>query len=153
MRPGRRLAVDVGLARIGLAISDQSSILSSPLATVARAQTLDESCDLILAEVAEFEIVEIYVGLPVGLSGNETNSTKDALALAVGLSSKVNCQVRLIDERMTTVSATANLREHGISAKKQRKIIDQEAAALILENALNQERVQGTPPGRSIEEL
>lgn len=153
MRSGRRLAIDVGKARVGLAISDQSGLLASPLATVRRAETIDETVDALLAEVESFELLEIYVGLPISLSGQITASTFDALELADALQSRTAVEVRYIDERLTTVSASANLREHGINSKKQRNIIDQEAAALILDSALNQERIKGTPPGRTRGEL
>lgn len=153
MRSGRRLAIDVGKARVGLAISDQSGILASPLATIKRLDSNSETIDALLGEVAEYSLLEIYVGLPISLSGENTASTQDAIDLAIELEKRSSTPIRFIDERLTTVSATSNLRQHGISAKNQRKIIDQEAAALILENALNQERVQGTPPGRTASEL
>jgi putative Holliday junction resolvase len=153
VRPGRRLAIDVGKARIGLALSDASGILASPLATLPRLESDSQTIEAVVKQVADYDIVEIYVGLPIGLSGQNTQSTGDAIAIAELLEQYFACSVRLIDERLTTVSATANLRQHGISAKNQRMIIDQEAAALILENALKQERVQGTPPGRTISEL
>jgi putative Holliday junction resolvase len=153
VRSGRRLAIDVGKVRVGLAISDQSGILASPLATIKRHDSNSETIDALLGEIAEYSLLEIYVGLPISLSGDNTASTQDAIDLALELEKRLSTPIRFIDERLTTVSATANLRQHGISAKNQRKIIDQEAAALILENALNQERVQGTPPGRSPIEL
>ncbi|MFM6980783.1 MAG: Holliday junction resolvase RuvX [Micrococcales bacterium] len=153
MRLGRRLGVDVGKVRIGLAVSDLHGILASPLATVVRAESLSETAERILKETADFELLEIYAGLPIGMQGQHTASTQDAIDVMAELARVCNCEIRFIDERLTTVSASANLRQHGISSKNQRQIIDQEAAVLILENALNQERVSGTTPGRTFSEL
>ena len=83
LRPGRRLAVDVGKARIGLAITDVHAILASPLATVSRSAETQVSIDEVLAHAAEQgELLEIYVGVPVNLQGLVTESTKDAVEFA-----------------------------------------------------------------------
>lgn len=153
MRTGRRLAIDVGKVRVGLAVSDQSGIVARPLATIQRQETLSGTIELIAKAVEDYFLLEIYVGLPLALGGGVTASTEDAINFAKALESKIDVAVRMIDERLSTVTATANLTNSGFSAKKQRKIIDQEAAALILENALNQERLQGTPPGRTTSEF
>ena len=150
MRTGRRLAVDVGKARVGLAISDQDGILASPFETVARHATLEDTALAITKAVDDYFFIETYVGLPLSLSGNETASTQDALALAFAIGEVIDCEVRLIDERLTTVSATANLRLAGKTAKNSRSIIDQEAAAIILEQALAGEKATGNQPGRPL---
>jgi putative Holliday junction resolvase len=154
MRKGRRLAIDVGKARIGLAISDQDGILAVPFATVARVQdSLDSTVSAFVSAVDDYSFIEAYVGLPIGLSGHSTASTDDAVEVGTRLATALGLEAFFIDERLTTVSATANLRLAGKTAKNSRQIIDQEAAAIILEQALQHEKQQGSRPGRSREEL
>ena len=151
MRKGRRLAVDVGKARVGLAISDQDGILASPFATVGRSAGLSESVLAVASAIADYSFIEVYVGLPVSLAGGSTPSTQDAVDFAFALSRELNLEVRFIDERLTTVSAGANLRLAGKNAKNSRGVIDQEAAAIILEQALAGEKLSGTQPGQALE--
>ena len=147
MRKGRRLAVDVGKARIGLAISDQDGILATPFETVARQETIQASAAAVAKAVDDYFFLEAYVGLPLSLNGSHTPSTADAIALAHAIAGALDVEVRLIDERLTTVSASANLRLAGKNAKTSRSVIDQEAAAIILEQALAGERATGNPAG------
>lgn len=147
MRKGRRLAVDVGKARIGLAISDQDGILATPFETVARQETIEASATAVAKAVDDYFFIEAYVGLPLSLNGSHTPSTADAIALAHAIAAVLAVEVRLIDERLTTVSASANLRLAGKNAKTSRSVIDQEAAAIILEQALAGERATGNPAG------
>jgi putative Holliday junction resolvase len=153
MRKGRRLAVDVGKARIGLAISDQDGILATPFETVARAETIADSAAAVARAVDDYSFLEVYVGLPLSLGGGHTQSTEDAIALAHAIGDVLQVPVRLIDERLTTVTASANLRLSGRNAKNSRSIIDQEAAAIILEQALSGERSTGAAPGSELPSL
>jgi len=158
MRPGRRLAIDVGKARIGVAICDTHGILASGVATVARQPDLAESARLIIATVEQNDIemndvLEVYVGLPTNLKGQGTESTRDALSVARALSMLVSAEVRLVDERLTTVSAAAALRSSGVSSKKGRGFIDQIAATLILEQALAVEKASGQAPGSALSDF
>ncbi|MFM5905820.1 MAG: Holliday junction resolvase RuvX [Micrococcales bacterium] len=154
MRKGRRLAVDVGKARIGLAISDQEGIIASPLATVKRnLESIADTLTAVHGEIDDFVFLEIYVGLPIGLNGNSTPSTADALLVGEALGSELGLAVRYIDERLTSVSAAANLRLAGKNSKNSRSVIDQEAAAIILEQALQAEKQLGHSPGRSYSDL
>ena len=150
MRKGRRLAVDVGKARIGLAISDQDGILATPFQTVARLEALELSAAAVCKSIDDFTFIEVYVGLPLNLQGKPTPSTQDALDLAQAIADSLAVPVRLIDERLTTVTASANLRLAGKNSKNSRHIVDQEAAAIILEQALNSERATNSVPGISI---
>jgi putative holliday junction resolvase len=153
VRSGRRLAVDVGKVRVGLAISDFHGILASPLQNVARQVDDIETAKLILEAIGDEDIIEIYVGLPVGMSGNSTASTDDAVALATELSKSITTPVRMIDERLTTVSASAALRSSGKSSKDGRKVIDQIAATMILEQALATEKSTDRLPGTALADL
>ena len=153
MRSGRRLAVDVGKVRVGLAISDFHGILASPLQNVARQVEDSETIRLIQSAIADEDILEIYVGLPVSMSGGSTASTDDAVAIAHALAEVIEIPVRMIDERLTTVSASAALRSSGKNSRDGRKVIDQIAATMILEQALSIEKNTDRAPGIELGEL
>lgn len=151
-RKGKRVAIDVGKARIGVAICDQDGILASPLAVVARRESLDESVREVLDQFADQEVIEAYVGLPTSLRGGATASTEDAIAFATAFEAATDLDVRLIDERLTTVSASNALQASGKNTKMQRGVIDAVAACLILEQAIAIERSQFSQPGLSLEQ-
>ena len=153
LRPGRRLAVDVGQARVGLAVTDIHAILASPLATVSRLESTTDSVDSVIRAISEVgEILEIYVGVPINLQGKSTLSTDDALTFAVSLQEASGLEVRLIDERLTTSLANNQLKQIGKSQKDARPTIDQMAAVAILEFALSVEKNTGLAPGLGIQE-
>jgi putative Holliday junction resolvase len=145
------LAVDVGQARIGLAISDFHGILASPLATVQANDDVSFVCSEIM-NIAERdgELLEIYVGIPINLQGKSTASTHSALSFAETLANQTSTPVYLLDERMTTSLAIAQLKEVGKSQKDARSTIDQMAAVAILEYALTLEKQSGQQPGAEI---
>ena len=153
LRPGRRLAVDVGKARIGLAISDIHAILASPLATVARDSNAQKSVDEILAlATADGDLLEIYVGVPVNLQGSVTSSTLDAVDFATLISESSTTPVLLVDERLTTSLANSQLLAIGKTQKSARSTIDQMAAVAILEYALTLEKISLQRPGLAVSE-
>ncbi len=153
MQTGRRLAVDVGTVRVGLAVSDFHGILASGLAIADRKANLEETCVEVLKHVSEVEPMVAYVGLPLNMSGRATASTGDAIEVGRALAAVLACPVRFIDERMTTVTAANALKASGKSSKAGRKIIDQIAATVILEQALQIERTTGQLAGKAYEEL
>jgi putative holliday junction resolvase len=143
-----RIGIDVGKARVGLARSDRDGLLATPVATIARgATTMDE----LRAVVADLAPIEIVVGLPISLSGRDTASTTDARDFADEVASWADARVRLVDERLSTVTAQRHLRESGRRAKGSRPVIDQVAAVIILQNALDFERTAGRPPGEPVD--
>ena len=144
MRAGARLGVDVGKVRIGIARSDPHGLLATPVETVARG---DGDVERILVLAAEIDAIELIVGLPLSLSGTPTASTDDATGFAARLAGATELPVRLVDERLTTVSAQAALRASGRSSRQSRSVIDQVAAVIIVQHALDFERAAGTPPG------
>jgi putative holliday junction resolvase len=153
LRPGRRLAIDVGRARIGLAITDIHAILASPLATVQRTESIEDSVNAVLqAALDSGDLLEIYVGMPVNLRGESTLSTDDSLSFAEVLQARTEVPVRLLDERLTTSMANAQLKQVGKSQKEARSTIDQMAAVAILEFALSVESNTGNQPGLSVED-
>jgi len=148
LRPGVRLAVDVGSARIGVACCDADGMLASPLATVRRGRGD-------LAEIARLardrQAIQIVVGLPTGLSGRAGHAAGQARDFAGALARVVApMQVRLVDERFTTVMAHAALREGGRNSRERRTVVDQAAAALLLQGALDAERRTGSPAGELV---
>ena len=150
MRPGVRLGIDPGDARIGVARSDPSGFLATPVETVRRGKG-----DLArIARILEEEgAVEIVVGLPRSLSGREGPAAVKAREFAAQLARRVApVPVRLCDERLTTVSAEAMLRDRGRKGTKRRAVVDQAAAVLILQHALDTERTSGVAPGEILEE-
>jgi len=147
MRLGARIAVDVGKARIGLARSDPHGLIATPVETVPRDASGSADVRRILEVAAEADCVELVVGLPLALSGRATASTDDAEGFARRLADATDIPVRLVDERLSTVSAQSALRSSGRGSRKQRPVIDQVAAVIILQHALESERAAGSPPG------
>lgn len=148
MRSGVRLGVDLGDARIGVARSDPSGLIATPVETVARG-----AGDLarLRALVVEEEACEVVLGLPRSLSGGEGPAAVKARAFAEQLATVVApVRVRLCDERLSTVSAEAALRERGRKGQRRRAVVDQAAAVVILQNALDTERSTGAPPGEML---
>ena len=149
MRAGVRLGVDAGKARVGVAACDRDGLLATPVATLSRgAGTIGD----LRALVDEYQVLEIVVGLPLSLRGDDTPSTADARALAGELAAAVEVPVRLVDERLSTVSAQRALHQSGRSVKASRPVIDQVAAVIILQNALDFERSAGRPPGAVVDQ-
>ncbi|PRI12223.1 Holliday junction resolvase RuvX [Leucobacter massiliensis] len=156
MRRGTRLAVDVGKARIGVARCDPHGMLATPLETVQRDGGGATDLARILALAEEFEAIEVVVGLPLNLRGERTPSTDDAVRFAERLAARASAApqgpaVRLVDERLSTVSAQGQLRQAGKNTKNSRSVIDQAAAVVILQHALDVERARGEAPGRAVE--
>lgn len=144
---GRRLGIDVGTVRIGVAVSDPDGILATPVETIRRDRT-DKHVRRLTRLVNELEAVEVVVGLPRTLADRSGSSARDAVELAEQLDRRIApTPVRLSDERLTTVAAQRALREAGIRAKGQRSMIDQAAAVGILQNWLDQRRAALTAHG------
>lgn len=150
MRIGRRLAVDVGKVRLGIALCDREAILASPLDAIARSSSLEDTVISIAKLVHQYEVIEVYVGDPISLSGKETESTGDARSIASELSKSVAIPVRMIDERFTTVTAASKLRAAGVRARDSKTIIDSASAVEILETALSSEKSSGFAPGQLV---
>jgi putative holliday junction resolvase len=133
--------------RIGVAGSDPDGMIATPIATVARGAG---DVAQILAIAAEYAAFELIVGLPLALSGRHTASTDDAVGFATTLAATGGIPVRMVDERLSTVSAQRGLRASGRTVKRSRSVIDQAAAVIILQQALDFERSGGIPPGTQI---
>jgi putative Holliday junction resolvase len=153
MRGGRRLGVDVGDVRIGVATCDPEGMLATPVETVAAGQ---HAVARLVALAQEYDVVEIVVGFPLSLSGDEGPAAAKVREFASRLAAAVETvDVRLVDERMSTMTAESHLRASGLagrkqSGKKRRAVVDQAAATVILQAALDAERTQGKPPGERV---
>jgi putative holliday junction resolvase len=137
---GRRLGIDVGAVRVGVALSDPDGVLATPLVTVPRDVAGGSDLTAIAGLVAEHEVVGIVLGLPRTLAGREGPAAEAARDFAAGLASVVDVPVELSDERLTTVVATQQLRERGVKGRKQRAVVDQAAAVAILQGWLDAAR-------------
>lgn len=154
MRTGVRLGIDVGKARVGVARSDLHGMLATPVETVPRDLAGDSAFQRIAEISDELDAFEVIVGLPLNLRGERTLSTDDAVEFAEQLAhrlSKSGVVVRLVDERLSTVSAQGQLRQAGKKTKQSRGIIDQAAAIVILQHALDIERARGDAAGSVVE--
>ena len=156
-RRGRRIGVDVGDARIGVASSDPDGMLATPVETVPAGPG---SLARLVAIAEEYQAVEVVVGLPRSLNGSEGPAAVKVRAYAGELAALLASAgaaggplpVRLVDERMTTVTAAQGLRASGVKSKKGRSVIDQAAAVVILQSALEGEKTSGRPPGQVVGE-
>lgn len=162
MRRGVRLGVDVGAARIGVARSDPDGTLAVPVETIhltkssaAKAAKSAQFCSDPVGKVgrliAEYEVLEVVVGHPLGLSGNEGKAAELAQDFAQKLAeTNPDTPILLLDERLSTVQAQQNLHSSGISTRQGRSVIDQLAAVIILQTALDAERSTGVQLGTII---
>jgi putative Holliday junction resolvase len=148
VRHGVRIGVDVGDARIGVARSDPTGFMATPVETVRRGPG---DLERLRAISDEEEAVEVVVGLPRSLSGGEGPAAAKVRAFAAEIAAVVApLPVRLCDERLSTVTAEAVLRGQGRKGQKRRAVVDQAAAVVILQNALDTERSTGVPPGEPV---
>jgi len=153
---GARLAVDVGSVRVGLAASDPDGLIATPVATLARDNSgkgrLPSDIASLVAEVGERRVGVVYVGLPRHMSGSEGAASQAARAYAVQLAQAISpVPVRMVDERMSTVSAHQALHASGRSGRRHRQVVDQAAAVVILQYALDAERATGRRPGERVD--
>ncbi len=138
MQRGRRIAFDYGDVRIGVAVCDPDGILSSPVATLkATDKKLNEA---ILSLISQYEPVHIYVGKPAHLNGDASQSSINATNFADFLRTLTDVPIAMVDERLSTVTATKQMQSNGVNAKQARSTIDQVAAVSILNFALEIEK-------------
>ena len=151
-RRGVRLGVDVGSVRVGLAACDPDGLVATPVQTLARDVEHESDLDAIVAQVAERAVVEVVVGLPRSLNGREGVAADLARRYAGALARRVApVPVRLVDERLSTVGAHRVLHEAGLGGRKHRTVIDQVAAVLVLQTALDAEKSSGRAPGSLVD--
>ena len=147
MRRGVRLAVDLGSVRVGVAACDPAGLLAFPVETVRRG---GGDVERLAALAAEHEVLEVLLGLPRGLSGLEGAAAREVRGFALRLAAALPCPLRLVDERLSTVTAGSQLRAAGVNSRKGRSAIDQAAAVVFLQAALDSERTTGNAPGEPV---
>ncbi|AUZ34886.1 Holliday junction resolvase RuvX [Arthrobacter sp. PGP41] len=160
---GIKLGVDVGTVRVGVAICDRDSILATPFKTLDRNTRKNSDVRVIANLVEELGAVQVIVGLPRTLKGEERASAKMAVDYAQLLAGELAARavavpVNLVDERLSSVTAHRNLHEAGMSSRNHRKVVDQVAAAGILQHAIDMQKARGadvgsrvTPPPPSVD--
>lgn len=136
--PGRRLGVDVGAVRVGVAISDPAPMLATPLVTLKRDEAGGSDLAQLAELVTEHDVVEVVVGLPKTLAGRHGSAAEIAQSYGAALAERIApVPVRFADERLTTVTASRMLSQRGVKGKKQRAVVDQAAAVEILQAFLD----------------
>ena len=133
----RVLALDLGSKRVGVAVSDRSGTIASPLTVLQRSGRVSLDHERIKALVEEEEAVLVVVGLPLSMDGSVGNAAQAALRETQALATVVGVPVETFDERLTTVTAERMLMEFRMRAEDRRKIIDKVAAAVILQSWLD----------------
>jgi putative Holliday junction resolvase len=151
VRAGVRLGIDVGTVRVGVAASDPTGSLASPVEVLRRDRNASD-LDALTALAADREAIEIVVGMPRSLRDRHGPAATAAHAYAVEVARRVApIPVRLVDERLSTVQAQRSLHESGHTVRSSRARIDAAAAVVILQAALDQERATGEPAGELVE--
>lgn len=130
----RTMAVDLGSARTGVAVSDELGLLAQPWKTLPGGEA---SLEAVVAAAGELKPARILVGLPRNMDGTYGPAAEGARAFAENLRTRVACPVDLWDERLTTVAARRSLRESGRKARDQRGVVDQVAAQILLQSWLD----------------
>lgn len=149
MRHGIRLGVDVGSVRVGLAVCDADGLVATPVATLERDRGADSDVRRVLTEAHERSAIEVVVGLPRSLDGHEGKAAESARQWARRLRElDGELPVRFVDERLTTVESHRLMREAQITTRQSRNFIDQQAAVMILQAAIDIERSSGQPAGQ-----
>lgn len=133
-RLGRRIAFDYGDVRIGVAVCDPDGLLATPLSALSsKDPNLLKSIALL---IQEYEPVKIYVGEPKQLNGTSAIAVEKVLAFTARLTQSFDISISLVDERLSTVSASRALREAGVNTKDSKALVDSMAAVSILEQGL-----------------
>jgi putative Holliday junction resolvase len=141
--------VDVGEVRIGVASCDPGGLIATPVMTLPATA---DSVTRLVALAFEHEVIEVVVGLPRSLSGGEGPAALKVRSYAGLLAQALHpVPVRLVDERLTTVTAERVLRDRGKKGQRRRSVVDQVAAVEILQSALDGERTSGRAPGETVD--
>ena len=135
----RVLALDVGEKRIGVALSDPTGLLASPLTTISSTSE-SRDIDAVLRLAVEHEVEEIIVGLPLSLSGRLGPQAKQVARFVGSLSKRADVEVKTLDERYSTAEAERLLRQAGVEPSRERARVDAAAAAVVLQAYLDSKR-------------
>lgn len=152
---GAKFGVDVGMARVGLAVSDPDGILATPVKTLSRDAKRNSDIKVVVREAASRGVCQIFVGLPRTMKGEEKASAEMARSYAGILAASLQdaglaIPVHLVDERLTTVSAHQALHKAGMDSRQHRMVVDQVAAVEILQHALDMQKARNTTIGEVV---
>ncbi|MGH9326747.1 MAG: Holliday junction resolvase RuvX [Terriglobia bacterium] len=136
--PGRIMAIDFGLKRLGVAVSDPLGAVAQGLPTIER-KNIAADLSAVGALIEKYSVREIVLGHPLSKDGSANAMSVRVEEFAAKLRKRVSCPVRLQDERLTSAEAERVLRESGVSLAKRRRAVDQVAATLILEGYLDRQ--------------
>ena len=134
--PARVLAIDFGLRRIGLAVSDALGITAQGLPTLQRT-AIRKDIEHIRSVAEEYSVQKVIIGNPIGHAGKATAMSRHAEDFAKKLQGRIECPVELWDERLTSVEANRMLKSAGLSINKRQQAVDRVAAVLLLQNYLD----------------
>ena len=141
----RALGIDLGSKRIGVATSDRSGTIATPLTVLKRSDSRDSDYRAIADLVTEYEIECVVVGLPLHMNGTQGDAAKSAVAEVQQLTSVLSVPVLTFDERRTTVTADNILMEQNMNAQERRRVIDKVAAAVMLQSWLDGRKMTEAP--------
>ena len=152
---GVKLGVDVGTVRVGVATCDRDAILATPYKTLDRNAKKNSDVRVIARLAEELGAVQVFVGLPRTMKGEEHASARMATDYALLLVDELSARglavpVNLVDERLSSVTAHRNLHEAGMSSRDHRKVVDQVAAAGILQHAIDMQKARGADVGSRV---
>jgi putative pre-16S rRNA nuclease len=133
----RALGLDLGSKRIGVAVSDRSGTVATPLTVVHRTRSRRTDHDAIVRLVRDEEADVVVVGLPLHLSGEAGTAARAARAEAEQLATVVGVPVEMHDERLTTVTAERSMKQAGMRGEARRTVVDKVAAAVMLQSWLD----------------
>jgi len=131
----RALGIDFGIKRVGLAVSDRTGTLVSPLKTIERT-TRDALFDELVGIIQDEGVEAVIVGLPLALNGEDTLTTRQARNFAASLERRTEVPVHMMDERLTSAEAEMELNDAGLRGKKKKMALDSQAAVIILRSWL-----------------
>jgi len=140
----RTLAIDFGLKRIGLAVSDPLKIIATPLDNIIASYSMQETAKLILKKMEEkkYQIDEIVIGLPLHMKGTESEGSLQVKKFKEILSEVfIGISIHLLDERLTSVQAERSLMEGHMNRKNRAKVVDRLSAVIILQTFLEKNRI------------
>jgi len=136
----RSLGIDYGRARIGLALSDESKLIASPLDFLPAQRSMEKTIDGLMKVIEERGVDEVVIGLPIHLSGEKGEMALEVERFAELLGSRFSGPIHLVDERLVTVQVERAMKEGGLSRKKRSKKVDSLSAVLILQSHLEKIR-------------
>ena len=144
-KTGRIIALDPGTKYIGVAVSDETQTIATPVRTIPR-QSWKKTLSAVKDILAEFDAIGLCIGLPYNFDGSESEMSTDARRMARNFGLSLDVPVVLQDERVTSYEARGRLWKKGVDFKVTKFLVDSEAAAIILTDYLSAREQRETRP-------